>query len=164
MALPDIIFRDFWWKFLAFVLATLVWVNFGGKLNEHVEVEEGSVGTFSQQDANATVLSKPLTRPITVLRSPTVADVYRLEPAEVSVVVKGEAGKLRTLDTKQILAFVDVTDMNDENSGAASWRRMSRIIKVSLPAGVELVSLVPQSVIVEKILPVEPEVSDTNSN
>lgn len=152
MAIQEIFVRDFWWKLLAFVLATLIWANFGGKLNDRVELEETGVHMLQQPpNLSATVLSKPVKRPVTVLRGADLATAFRVTPPDVQVIIKGEGGRLRTLDPKLILAFVDVTDMNEKVLGNASPRPMSRIVHVQVPPGVEMVSVEPRSVIVERI-------------
>lgn len=159
MAIQDIIVRDFWWKFLAFVLATLVWANFGGKLDDRIELDEGGVHVLNDATATATVLSKPISRPIAALRGGEVSDAFRVDPVVARVIVKGEAGRLRTLDPKLILAFIDVNDMNDKSYG----RPASRIVQVYVPAGVELISVEPRSVIVERMPPViVPQAADSN--
>ncbi len=150
MAIQDLFFRDFWWKFLAFVLATLIWANFGGKLNDRIELDSAHLPSLNGTDPNVKGLSKPLLRPVTLLRAADNLEPLRVEPVAVSVVIRAEPSQLRVLNAKQILAFVDVTDMNDKQGWAATTRRTSRVVQVSLPPGVELVSVEPKSVIVER--------------
>lgn len=148
--------RDFWWKLLAFVLATLIWANFGGKLNDRIELDTTHVNDLGATDPDTKVLSKPLTRTIAALRGPDITNSMRIEPPEATIIVRVEASQSRVLEAKQILAFVDVTDMNDKQGWAASARRTSRLVQVVLPAGVELISVKPKSVIVERIATQEP--------
>ncbi len=152
MAIQDIVVKDFWWKFLAFVLATLIWANFGGKLDDRLEVDESGVHILNESGSVTNVtLSMPRSRPVTVLRGPDVTGAFRVEPAEVRVIVKGERGRITTLDPKLILAFVDVTDMNEKANGTAHTRPISRMVQVYVPPGVELMSVEPRSVVVERI-------------
>ncbi len=162
MAVQDIVVRDFWWKFLAFVLATLIWANFGGKLDDRLELDESGVHLTEIGGGETNVMvNLPERRPIMVLRGGDVTGVFRVEPAEVRVVVKGEAGRLKTLDTKLILAFVDVTDMNEKASGTAPARPVSRLVQVHTPPGVELVSVEPRSVVVERVPSAPPAATDS---
>jgi hypothetical protein len=161
MAIQEIIVRDFWWKFLAFVLASLVWANFGGRLDDRIELDEGGVHVLNEPgQLTDAAMSKPMSRSITVLRGSGVTGAFRVEPAEARVIVKGESGRLRTLDPKLILAFVDVTDMNESANGTVPGRPVSRIVQVYLPAGVELLSVEPRSVIVERIPLPEPSAAE----
>jgi len=152
--------RDFWWKLLAFVLATLVWANFGGKLKDRIELDTAHVNNFGTSNPDTKVESKPMLRTIMALRGPEITNSMRIEPPEATIIVRVEASRYRTLDPKQILAFVDVTDMNDKQGWAASARRTSRVIQVVLPTGVELISVEPKTVIVERNAPVEPAAQD----
>ncbi len=163
MAIQDIIVRDFWWKFLAFVLASLIWANFGGKLDDRIELDEGGLHVLNEPGhLTDAAMSKPITRTITVLRGAGVTSSFRVEPAEVRVIVRGETGRLRTLDPKLILAFVDVTDMNESANGSNPARPVSRVVQVYVPAGVELLSVEPRSVIVERVPPPEPVAVESN--
>ena len=154
MAIQDLFFRDFWWKFLAFILATLIWANFGGKLNERIEFDAANVASMgAANQPGVMVLSRPLLRPITILRGANNLEPVRVEPVNVELVLRAEASIVRTINPKQILAFVDVTDMNEKQGWSASTRRVSRVVQVSLPDGVELVSIEPKSVIVERVGP-----------
>jgi len=161
MAIQDILVRDFWWKFLAFVLASLIWANFGGKLDDRIELDEGGVHVLNEPShLTDAAMSKPMARTITVLRGPGVTGAFRVEPGEARVIVKGESGRLRTLDPKLILAFVDVTDMNEPANGSTPTRPVSRVVQVYVPAGVELISVEPRSVLVERIPQTEPSGAD----
>jgi hypothetical protein len=161
MAIQDIVFRDFWWKLLAFVLATLIWANFGGKLNDRIELDVSHFPTLAGGSEPTTrVLSKPLTRPVALVRPADSTELLRIEPVMVSIVIRGEASFLRALDSKQILAFVDVTDMNERHGWAVTTRRTSRVVQVSYPPGVELISVLPKSVIVERVAAPETPATD----
>ncbi len=165
MAIQDIVVKDFWWKFLAFVLATLIWANFGGKLDDRIEVDESGVHVLNEPGIIVeTVMSKPMRRPVTVLRGAELAGAYRVEPAEVRVVVKGEGSRLRALDPKLILAFVDVTDMNEKANGTAHTRPISRMVQVYVPPGVELMSVEPRSVVVERVSSPAAAAADSTNN
>jgi len=165
MAIQDIVVKDFWWKFLAFVLATLIWANFGGKLDERIEVDESGVHVAAEPGQLVeTVLSRPFERPIAVLRSGEVADAFRVAPVDVRVILRGGRGRFATLDPKLILAFVDVTDMNEKAGGTAHTRPVSRMVQVHVPPGVELVSVEPRSVIVERISSQPPAAADSTKN
>lgn len=165
MAIQDIVVKDFWWKFLAFVLASLIWANFGGKLDDRIEVDESGVHVATEPGQLAdTVLSRPFERPIAVLRGGEAAGLYRVEPLVVRVIVKGERDRFRTLDPKLILAFVDVTDMNEKANGTVSTRPVSRMVQVHVPPGVVPVSVEPRSVIVERISSPAPAAADSTKN
>jgi hypothetical protein len=165
MAIQDIVVKDFWWKFLAFVLATLIWANFGGKLDERIEVDESGVHVANEpEQVVETVLSRPIERPIAVLRGGEVAGTYRVEPVQVRVVVSASRERFRTLDPKLILAFVDVTDMNEKANGTTHTRPVSRMVQVYVPPGVELMSVEPRSVVVERISSPTPVTTDSTNN
>ncbi|HEY1172236.1 MAG TPA: hypothetical protein VGH19_12755 [Verrucomicrobiae bacterium] len=151
MAVQDLIVRDFWWKMLAFVLATLIWANFGGKLDDRLEVDQS--GLHLTEIGRETNVLPIMPRDVTVgvLRSADSLDLFKVEPSRVKVVIKSEAGRLKTLNPKLILAFVDATDMNEKPIGTATTRPVSRIVQLHLPSGVEAVSVEPMSVIVERI-------------
>jgi len=165
MALQDIVVKDFWWKFLAFVLATLIWANFGGKLDERIEVDESGVHVAAEPGQMVdTVLSRPYDRPIAVLRSGEATDAFRVEPLQVRIILKAERSRF-PLNPKLILAFVDVTDMNEKANGTAHTRPISRMVQVYVPPGVELMSVEPRSVVVERIpQPETPAAADSTKN
>lgn len=164
MAIQDIVVKDFWWKFLAFVLATLIWANFGGKLDDRIEVDESGVHLATERGQMAdTVLSRPIERPIAVLRGGEVPVTFKVEPLQVRIIVKAERSRF-PLDPKLILAFVDVTDMNEKANGTAYTRPVSRMVQVYVPPGVELMSVEPRSVVVERIPQPEVQAPEPTKN
>ena len=162
MAIQDIVVRDFWWKFLAFVLATLIWANFGGKLDDRLEVDESGLHLTEMGSETNVRPTMPREIAVTILRPADSSDSFKVEPDEVKVVIKGEAGRLKSLNPKLILAFVDVTDMNEKANGTAGTRPVSRLVQMHLPPGVELVSVEPRSVVVERVPPAPAAAIDSN--
>jgi YbbR domain-containing protein len=126
----DWITRDFGWKLVSLFLAVAIW------LTVHKMYEEPrSSGTA----AGSTVTFDNL--PVLIVS--TAADVhdFRVAPTTVKITVSGSAEVMARLQANQVRPVVDLTDIE-------SARDLHRLVDISTPPGVTLVSVDPSRVAV----------------
>lgn len=130
--LRDLLIRDFWLKLFALVLAVLIWLTVSFAIRK---------GETSPADAMANANAERLSLQVPVLVMSTAADVrsFKVSPDKVEVIVSGDPKVLEKLDSTQIRALVDLTDIE-------SARSLRKRIKVTIPPGVTYVSVNPEEV------------------
>lgn len=127
----DWITKDFGWKLVSLFLAVAIWLT----VHKIYEEPRNSSGTA----AGSTVTFDNL--PVLIVS--TAADVhdFRVAPTAVKITVSGSAEIMARLQANQVRAVVDLTDIE-------SARDLHRLVDVSTPPGVTLVSVVPSRVAV----------------
>ena len=127
----DWITKDFAWKLFSLFLAVAIW------LTVHKIYEEPK--TSSSTAGGSTVAFDNL--PVLIVS--TAADVhdFRVEPITVKVTVKGSTEVMTRLQANDLRAVVDLTDIE-------SARDLHRLVEISAPPGVTLVSVEPLRVAV----------------
>jgi hypothetical protein len=118
---------DFGWKIFSLVLAVGIWLTAHRILFESAQsAGEGSPITYSNL-------------PVTMISA--VGDVrdYRLLQTTVAVVVAGPPEAIGRLQANQIHVTVDLTDTSTVNSE-------KQRVEVSVPAGITVVSVRPESI------------------
>jgi YbbR domain-containing protein len=131
MPLRDWITKDFAWKLFSLFLAVAIW------LIVHKIYEEP--GNSSAMAGGSTVTFDNL--PVLIVS--TAADVrnFRVAPTMVKVTVSGSAEIMSRLQANNVRAVVDLTDLE-------SAQDLRRLVDVSAPPGVTLVSVDPPRVAV----------------
>jgi YbbR domain-containing protein len=127
----DSVTKDFGWKLFSLFLAVAIWLTVH-KIYEEPGVVSGPVVGNTVTFGNLPVLI--------VSTAKDVRD-FRVAPLTVKVIVRGSAEDLARLQANQVRAVVDLTDLES----AQDWHRM---VDVSAPPGVTLVSVDPPKVMV----------------
>jgi YbbR domain-containing protein len=127
----DWITKDFGWKLSSLFLAVAIW------LTVHKIYDEPR--NLSAAPAGSTVTFDNL--PVLIVS--TAADVrnFRVAPTTVKVTVSGSADIMSRLQANQLRAVADLTEIE-------SARDLHRLVDISAPPGVTLVSVDPPKVAV----------------
>jgi hypothetical protein len=143
-SLKDAVLKDFWLKLFSLALATLIWFTVNIAIQNQV----------------SPVVSLPLGRteirtfsnlPVLVVSFAQDSRNARINPKEVEVTVEGEAKVIKSLYSRDIRVFVDLT-------GIEAAHDMRKRVEVSTPSGVNPVKVDPPEVQV-----IFPPRSDTSS-
>jgi YbbR domain-containing protein len=116
---------DFLLKFFSLILAVVVWL----------------IVTFASQKEVALTPSVFSNLPIRIVSSTGDVRGFKVSPDEVEVTVRGKAKTLQDLQSKDIQVLVDLT-------GVTTARDLHERVEVSVPAGVGLIRVVPEDVLV----------------
>ncbi len=125
----DLFIKDWGWKLFSLFLAVAIW------LTVHKIIEE-------PKESAATASANPVTYgnlQILVVASASDVHLYRVVPDTVSVTVSGPPEAIAVLQANQIRVIVDLTDVE-------SAKDFKRRVDVSVPSGIELVSVDPPKV------------------
>ncbi|MBU6400109.1 MAG: hypothetical protein KGS61_07305, partial [Verrucomicrobia bacterium] len=121
----EYLLNRFWLKLFSALLAALIWFTI-----------RSSIGPI-------TTMSKPFAHvPIVVMTTAADTRAFKVEPSEVEVVLSGTPNRLQNLKTEDILAFVNLTDIQ-RTAG------LVKKIEVHTPAGIALLQVDPPNVRVE---------------
>jgi len=123
--LRHLFLEDFLLKFFSLILAVVVWL----------------IVTFASQKEAAMTPSVFSNLPIRIVSSSGDVRGFKVSPDEVAVTVRGSAETLQSLQSKDIQALVDLT-------GVTTARDLHKRVEVSVPAGVGLIRVVPDEVLV----------------
>jgi YbbR domain-containing protein len=140
-ALRNIFFRDFWLKLFSLVLATLIWL-----IVYLFAIKQDVAPSAALRNTN---LKEHSLENVPVLVVSSAADVrdFRVNPANVTVKVRGDRRDIETLQPSDIHALVDLT-------GIESASNLTKKISVTVPANITFISAEPDSV--EVIIPPKP--------
>ncbi|MFZ0829204.1 MAG: CdaR family protein [Verrucomicrobiia bacterium] len=127
----DWITKDFGWKLFSLFLAVAIWLTVH-KIYEEPGAAPGLVAGNTVTFGNLPVLI--------VSTAKDVRD-FRVAPVTVKVTVGGSAEDIAKLQANQVRAVVDLTDIE-------SAQDLHRLVDVSAPPGVTLVSVDPARVMV----------------
>ena len=131
------ILNNFGWKLLSLFLAALTWLTIHTSFERHEEAaNQATVITSSSRIFSAI--------PLTLLTSPTNTNRFRLSPDFVEVEIGGEESQLQTMQARDVQAFVNITDAQDE----VQFRKP---IEVRVPHEVILKTINPTNASVERI-------------
>jgi YbbR domain-containing protein len=127
----DLLIKDWGWKLFSLFLAVAIW------LTVHKIIEEPKISATSDTASTLTYGNLP------VLIVSTAADVrfYRVAPTAVKVTVSGSQEVMAKLQSSQVRAVVDLTDIEL----VKDWHRQ---VEILMPPGVTLISVEPQKVVV----------------
>lgn len=180
MGLRGLIQRNFWAKFLSFVVAFLVWLSIHtGQGKSELAADDGKIPVSDEPanplpnvpsvplaplnplapkkpaTANALVKSDPFFRPIAILKPPSDSYSYEVKPTEIEIVVQGEKEQMKKMDATEIRVFVDITDVLEKFGTADQHSGIPVLVKVHTPTTVALASVVPSLASVKRIPPPE---------
>ena len=127
----DWVTKDFGWKLFSLFLAVAIWLTVH-KIYEEPGAAAGLVGGNTVTFGNLPVL--------VVSAASNVRD-FRVAPLTVRVTVSGSAEDMARLQASQVRALVDLTDIE-------SAEDLHRLVDVSAPPGITLVSVDPPKVMV----------------
>ncbi len=175
MGLRSFIQRNFWAKFLSFVLAFMTWLSIRTTGSRSAEAEsEGKIPVSGAPDVglpnpgealnakkpspagDTVVSSDPFSRPVAIYKPAGDAHAYEVKPAEVELVVKGQKESLEAMETKEIRVFVDITDVLEKFKTAEQHAGIPVRIEVHTPKSVALEKVTPTLASVKRIPPPEP--------
>ena len=131
MACRDYIVENLRWKIAALVLAVFAWCAI--ELSIWKDQALGQARVVANQA-------------VAVLSASGDARTFRIDPPEVSVVLRSTAAGVRNLEHQRIFAFVNLAE-------APEATELSRIVLVHAPEGVEVLRIEPRTVYVEQINP-----------
>lgn len=126
--LRDLVFHDFWLKFLSLILAILIWLTISFSISNPMSVL--TANKIEREFSNVPVL--------VILPAADVRDV-RIKPTSIDVTVQGDPRVLRNLTVQSIQAQVNLTGIE-----FASGLRKS--IDVVLPPGLTQTRVFPDTV------------------
>ena len=127
----DWVTKDFGWKLFSLFLAVAIWLTVH-KIYEEPGVASGLVAGNTVTFGNLPVLI--------VSTAKDVRD-FRVAPLTVKVTVSGSAEDMARLQASQVRSLVDLTDIE-------SAEDLHRLVDVSAPPGITLVSVDPPKVMV----------------
>jgi YbbR domain-containing protein len=127
----DWVTKDFGWKLFSLFLAVAIW------LTVHKIYEEP--GTASGMTGGNTVTFGNL--PVLIVSTAKDVRDFRVAPLTVKVTVRGSVDDMAKLQANQVRAIVDLTDIE-------SAQDMQRMVDVSAPPGITLVSVDPSKVMI----------------
>ena len=139
MSLRNYIVDNFGWKLFSLLLAALTWVTIKTAFQRDEEKQAQSqaspvIATLHRTFSNA---------PVMLLTAPGSVNRFKVTPSSVSVDVSGPEKDLKDLQLRDMQAFVDLTDAQDE-------RQLRRPIQVKLPKDLTA-SLNTTNALVERI-------------
>src|SRR3954463_5451365 len=130
--LRTIFFDDIVLKLFSLGLAVLTWLTVWFAIQKEVSPATALAGMKEKTFVNL---------PVSVLSSAGDVHTLRVEPKEVQVTVQGESRVLAVVKSKDIRVLVDLT-------GIEPIVGLRKRIEVSMPAGVTLVRIIPEEVLV----------------
>jgi hypothetical protein len=135
----NLILHNFWWKAVSLLLAILVWVMLNSLIQTDVRREEA---LKSVETANSRWIEEV---PITLLLPPSSTNRFIVTPETVAVNVGADNSKLLgDLQTRQVEAFVDVRDVEDQ-------KQVKKPVQIHVPAELSVLATSTNSVTVERI-------------
>jgi YbbR domain-containing protein len=129
LTMRDLLIKDLGWKLFSLFLAVAIW------LTVHRILEESNLPVASSGGSTLTYGDLP----VFVVASGSDVHLYRVTPGKVSVTVEGPPDALAVLPPDQVRATVNLTDIKVP-------RDLQRPVDVSLPSGITLIKVDPQTV------------------
>lgn len=128
----DLFIKDWGWKLFSLILAVVIWFTV-----HRILQESGTPGTTASGVSTLTYGNLP----VDLVSSAQDVRDYRLLHPTVSVTVSGSPEVIGKLQANQIHATVDLTGIGSDNVNTAKHR-----VEVSVPVGVTVISLVPETI------------------
>jgi len=136
MAYRDLILNNFWLKGFSAVLATLIWLA----------LRQSDQPNDPRPQHPLLGRSKELlvSRAVSVLKSPTEQRLFRVDPAQVTVTLGGEANMLNQVNPEDVHVYVNVGALKDPQ-GALK-------VEVHVPPRIAVYAISPAHVDVRPIV------------
>lgn len=120
----NLVVKDFWLKLFSLALGILIWLTVDFSINKEISPWSALIG----HTADETELTVPVLVPPTDTRAVTV------DPAKVTVTLRGDPKLLKSLGADDVRAVVDL-------AGVETADGMRRPIEVILPQGIAYTQL-----------------------
>jgi YbbR domain-containing protein len=130
--LRNLFLEDIWLKLFSLALAVLTWLTVTVAIQKEVSPTEALIRNKELTFSNL---------PVVVLSAAGDVHAFRVDPKEVQLTVQGDPRILASLKPRDIRVMVDLTGIDPVGD-------VRKPIKVSTPAGVTHVRVVPQDVLV----------------
>jgi YbbR domain-containing protein len=124
----DLLFKDFGWKLFSLLLAVFIWLTVHKIIEPRTTTEPAITMTLTYDNL-----------PVLVVAARADMRDYRLLQTTVSVTVSGPSDVIGKLQANQIHATVDLTDASTISSA-------KQRVDVSVPAGITVVSIKPETI------------------
>jgi len=131
---------DFLLKLFSLALALLFWITVSFAIQQKEGLPTPALSLTSE-------VRRFFNIPVLVVSSASDVRYFNVSPRQVEVKVQGDAPIIENLQSKDLRALVDLT-------GIESAQNPRRRIEISAPAGVTVLSVLPQEV--QVILPAKP--------
>jgi YbbR domain-containing protein len=140
MASRNFILHNFGWKLLSLFLAVLTWLTIETEFQRQARSNE------EKREAPLTTSVRKTfpTIAITLLTAPANTNHFRIYPETAQIDVGGDTQELGLLNSRDVQAFVDLSDVQDE-------KQFRKPVQVRLPREFSLVGVDPTNVSVERI-------------
>ena len=136
MPLRDFILDRFWLKLFSFILATLIWFTVDSNRSEN----RVRWNPFSSVEV------RPYTRTVRLVTHPMNRKLFKVDPLEVTITVRGHAALLDRIELADIQPYVTLID-----APAANGEYPVRIKDV--PRDLQVEDYSPRRVLVEPLRP-----------
>jgi YbbR domain-containing protein len=134
MALRDFILDRFWLKLFSFILATLIWFTVESNQNE----TRVKFNPFSASEA------RTYTRTVRQVTHPMNRKLFKIDPLEVTITVRGHAAMLDRIELTDIQPYVILTD-------PVGTKAEYPVRIKDVPRNLQVESYSPQRVLVEPL-------------
>jgi len=120
----DLVFKNFGWKLLSVALASAIWLT--------VKTTSAEQGQTERMFMNL---------PLQIVSGTADVRTYQMEPAKVTVTLKGRSEVINRLAEREIHALVDVTS-------ADVTQNFRRHVDVAVPSGITVIHVEPTEVFI----------------
>jgi YbbR domain-containing protein len=136
MAYRDYIVHNFRWKLFSLMLGALTWLTINASHPRNRSAQDSPVLITSTR----TLLEVP----VGLMTGPENTNHYQLTPAKVEIEIRGTAAELQKLSLRDVRAFVDITDSDDD-------ARLHKSIQVRVPDEFRVITVNPAHANVERV-------------
>jgi YbbR domain-containing protein len=123
---------DFLLKLFSLALALLFWITVSFAIQQKEAFPPPALTPTTEVRTFSNL-------PVMVISSASDVHNFKVSPSQVEVTVQGDEREIRTLESKDVRALVDLT-------GTEAARSLLKRVEVSVPPGVTLVSITPEEV------------------
>ncbi len=124
--------EDLGWKIFSLLLAVAIWLTVHRILAESVMPVANTGGSTLTYD----------TLPVDVVAAAADVHLYKITAETVRVTVSGSAEAIAVLQASQVRATVNLTAIE----GTKEAKDLKRVVEVSAPAGITVLSVEPKTV------------------
>lgn len=125
----DLFIKDWGWKLFSLLLAVIIWFTVH-RILQGTAIESGTAGANLVTYGNL---------PVDVISTRADVREYRPLQSTVTVTVSGPAEAIGKLQANQIHAIISLSDLDSVND-------TKQRVEVSVPAGITVISVKPESI------------------